>query len=111
VPVHFVGTAAGVKSGGILQVLQRQVEVECLPLDIPEAIEVDVSALEIHDSISLESIAREKVVFLTNPDTVLVTVLQPRLEVEEEAEKVEEEQAEPEVVGKGKKESEEAGEE
>jgi large subunit ribosomal protein L25 len=116
VPIHIVGTAAGAKAGGIQQVLMRHVEVECLPLDIPEAIDVDVSALEINDTISVETIKQENVTILSDPDSVIVSILPPRLEVEEEvveAEEGEEESAEPEVVGKGKKEEseEESGKE
>lgn len=116
VPIHVIGIAAGVKAGGIQQILMRHVEVECLPLDIPEAIDVDVSALEINDTISVEIIKHEKVKILSDPDSVIVSILPPRLEVEEEVEEAvegEEESAEPEVVGKGKKEEseEESGKE
>ena len=51
VPLRFTGKSHGVAEGGILQPLVREVEVECLPLEIPDAIEVDVSALDIHDVI------------------------------------------------------------
>jgi len=53
VPLHFVGKAAGIAEGGILQPIIREIEVECLPTDIPQFIEVDVSALNIHDAIHL----------------------------------------------------------
>ena len=56
VALKFTGKAAGVAEGGILQPLVRAVEVECLPLEIPEAIEVDVSALGIHDVIHVSTI-------------------------------------------------------
>ena len=51
VPLHFVGKAVGVAAGGILQPILREIEVECLPTEIPEFIEVDVSALGIHDAV------------------------------------------------------------
>ena len=112
VPVHITGTAAGVKEGGVLQVLLRQIEVECLPLDIPDAIDIDVSALEINDSINVGTIELEKVEIISDADAVIASVLPPSIEEEEEEETEEtEEDAEPEVVGKGKKDSEEAGEE
>ena len=56
VALKFTGKAAGVAEGGILQPLVRTVEVECLPLEIPESIEVDVSALGIHDVIHVSTI-------------------------------------------------------
>ncbi|HEX2228920.1 MAG TPA: 50S ribosomal protein L25, partial [Candidatus Binatia bacterium] len=56
VPLRFVGKAAGVVRGGILQPIVREIEVECLPLDIPNAFNVDVSALDIGDSIHVEDI-------------------------------------------------------
>lgn len=112
VPVHIVGTAVGSKAGGVLQVSLRHIEVECLPLDIPDAIDVDVSELDINDSISVSVLQVDKVEILNDPDTTIASVLPPRLEeeLEEEEEEIDEE-AEPEVVGKGKKEDEEAGEE
>ncbi|MCA9742378.1 MAG: 50S ribosomal protein L25 [Deferribacteres bacterium] len=110
VPVHVVGTAAGAKAGGILQVLLRHLEVECLPLDIPDAIEVDVSALEINDSVNVSAIEAGEFTIITDADATIASVLPPRLEEEVEEEEVDEE-AEPEVVGKGKKEGEEDGDE
>ena len=56
VPLHFTGKAAGVALGGILQPVQRDVEVECLPGDIPEFIDVDVSALDIHDAVHVSEL-------------------------------------------------------
>src|SRR3984957_14458155 len=58
VPVafRFVGRAAGIADGGILSPLERQVEIECLPLEIPESIEVDVTALKIHDVLHVSAL-------------------------------------------------------
>ena len=56
VPLKFVGRAVGVTDGGILQPLVRQVTVECLPLEIPESVEVDVTALGIHDVVHISSL-------------------------------------------------------
>jgi large subunit ribosomal protein L25 len=56
VPLHFVGRAKGIADGGILQPIIREIEVECLPTDIPQFIEVDVSALAIHDAIHLADV-------------------------------------------------------
>src|SRR5271155_506266 len=56
VPLKFVGRAVGVTDGGILQPLVRHVSVECLPLEIPEFVEVDVTALGIHDVIHVSTL-------------------------------------------------------
>ena len=104
VPVRTVGEAPGVKEeGGILEVVQRTLEVECLPADIPEHVEVDISGLAIGDQVRLGELdLGGKVQFLQAADMVVVTLVAPKAE-EEVAEVVEEgEGAEPEVIGKGK---------
>lgn len=81
VPLHFVGKPAGVAEGGILQPLVREVEVECLPMEIPEFFEVDVSALGIHDVIHVSAMKfppNVKPIFDT--DYAVVSVLPPTVE-------------------------------
>jgi len=81
VPLRFVGKAAGVTRGGILQPIVREVEVECLPMDIPSFFNVDVSALDIGDSIHVEEIqmpADVTLVFESN--FAVVTVVTPTVE-------------------------------
>jgi large subunit ribosomal protein L25 len=56
VALHFTGKPVGVEAGGILQPIVREITVKCLPTEIPAFIEVDVSALGIHDSIHVEEI-------------------------------------------------------
>jgi large subunit ribosomal protein L25 len=110
VPVHAVGLAVGVKdNGGILEVITRQLEVRCLPTAIPASIDVDVTALNIGESLHVSDIKVEGFTILTDPGTTVLTVVAPT--VEEVAAPVEGEvaavptAAEPEVVGaKGKKE-------
>jgi len=81
VPLHFTGKAAGVAFGGILQPVQRDVEVECLPLDIPEFIDVDVTPLNIHDAIHVSELqAPPGVAIIFDSDATLVTVLPPTVE-------------------------------
>jgi large subunit ribosomal protein L25 len=78
VPFHFTGRAAGVAEGGILQPLVRAVEVECLPLEIPERIEVEVTALGIHDVIHISSVSfAGNVKPLYDQDYAVVSVLPP----------------------------------
>lgn len=81
VPLHFVGRAAGVDVGGILQPIKREVEVQCLPTEIPDFIEVDVSALGIHDAVHLSDLKVPPGVDLViDPDEAVVTVLPPVVE-------------------------------
>ena len=103
VDVETVGEAEGVKiDGGILDVVSRSLEVECLPADIPKSIQVDVSMLKINDYIRVKNLtANPKVRILTDPEVVIVTVAPPiKEEVVEEAAPAA--PAEPEVIKKGK---------
>jgi large subunit ribosomal protein L25 len=76
--VHLTGIAAGVKnSGGILEHVTREIGIACLPLDIPERIEIDVTNLEIGDSVHVRNIKLEKVDILTDIDQTIATVVPP----------------------------------
>lgn len=80
-PLHFVGKAAGVALGGILQPLRREISVRCLPMQMPEFIEVDVSPLGIHDTIHVSKLKLpEGVEAVYIEDFPLVTVLPPTVE-------------------------------
>jgi len=109
VNVHLVGLPIGVKDGGgILEQIQREVEVRTLPTAIPPSIDVNVDALNIGDSIHVRDITvPEGVTVLTDPDTTLATVVPPTVmeekPVEEVAAAATVEGAEPEVIAKGKK--------
>lgn len=81
VPLHFVGKAAGVVRGGILQPIVREIEVECLPLDIPQFFDVDVSALDIGDSVHIEELSiPEGVTAVSESSLALVAVVPPTVE-------------------------------
>jgi large subunit ribosomal protein L25 len=81
VPLHFVGKAAGVVRGGILQPIVREIEVECLPLDIPQFFDVEVSALDIGDSIHIEDLSiPEGVTAVYESNFALVAVVPPTVE-------------------------------
>jgi large subunit ribosomal protein L25 len=86
VAVQFVGDSPGVKEGGVLQQVTREITIEALPGAIPEHIEVDLGALELGGSIRLESVPPiAGVVFLDDPhDTVLASCTAPRGLTEEE---------------------------
>ncbi len=110
VPIRLTGTAAGVKDGGTLQQLLRSLEIKCLPLDIPDAVDIDVSNLNIHDAIYVRDLPAEKFEILNEPEQMVISVLAPRLE-ETPVPAAAPETAEPEVIGHGKKAEEEEGEE
>lgn len=98
VPVLLVGDAAGVQEGGVVQQLLWEIEVECLPLEIPENIEVDISNLGVGESLSVSDVkALEGIGILTSPEEVIVTIALPTTAVEEVSE--EDEVTEPEVIG------------
>lgn len=81
VPLHFVGKAAGVVRGGILQPIVREVEVECLPLEIPAYFDVDVSALDIGDSIHIQELkVPDGVTIVAESNVALVSVVPPTVE-------------------------------
>jgi large subunit ribosomal protein L25 len=113
VDIEVVGEAEGVKlGGGIMDIVSRTLEVECLPADIPDSIKVEVSHLKINDYIRVRNLpVNPKVRFLSDPEIVLVTVVPPvKEEVAVEAAPVAG-PAEPEVIKKGKVAEEGEGEE
>lgn len=91
VEVRAIGQAAGVILGGILQAVKHEIVVECLPTAIPESIEVDVSALEIGDSVHVKDLNFVAGVEpVTDQDETIIVVSAPRVEEEvEEAEAIE----------------------
>ncbi len=106
VPFHVTGESIGVKEGGVLDVVHHEIEVECLPTDIPEKLTADISALKTGDAIHLKELTFSKgVVSTLSGDEVVVTIHAPKAE---EVPVPEETAAEPEVIGKKK---EEEGEE
>ena len=107
VPLELTGESPGVKIGGLLEFVTRELVIECLPSKMLNHIDVDISEMEIGATLSVEDISLgEDYKILTTPDTVVVTVTAPKAE-EEAVEGEEEEQAEPEVIQKGKKPEEE----
>ena len=112
IPIELVGTPAGVKNqGGVLDFVTREVEIECLPGDIPQKVTLDVSALEIGDHLELKDIEFPgRVELMEEPDRVVVSITAPQIEEEPEEEEeilIEAEAEEPEVIGKGKPEEDE----
>src|SRR5947209_15916216 len=112
VPVHTFGEPAGVKvQGGVFEVVTREVEIECLPADIPTEFRVDVSGLMLNAQLRASELPLDttKMKLLTEPERVLAHVVTLKVEEEKPAEVVAAETAtpaEPEVIKKGKKEVE-----
>src|SRR5215467_10376080 len=115
VPIELVGEPAGVKQqGGILEQIVREVEVECLPSDIPNAIELNVAELVFGMVLRVSDLPKnEKIKFVTDPDQPVAHIISIKEEEVPTAEAVAGEAAaapaEPEVIKKGKQEAEEEG--
>ena len=115
VPIVLKGEPAGVKQqGGLLDFVTREIQVQCLPTDIPERIDVDVSELVLHQSIRVRDLAPDaKWKAVTEGETMLVHVVMPKAEeaaaapAAEAAPAAAGAAAEPEVIKKGKTEKEE----
>jgi large subunit ribosomal protein L25 len=96
VAVALVGEAAGVKEGGVLSQVTREVTVEALPLEMPEHLELDVSAMAVGDTFRVSALAdADGIRILDDPETVLATLTPPTRVVEE----VPEEEAEAAEAG------------
>ena len=110
VPVHVTGEPKGVKiQGGLLEIVTRDVEIDCLPDEIPEQFVLDVSELMIGQSVRASGVAMTgSMKLVSSPDQVIAHVVALRAEVAEEApaEGAAAPAAEPEVIKKGKKEEE-----
>jgi large subunit ribosomal protein L25 len=115
VPIHLVGgdDAPGVREGGVLSQVTRDVNVEALPMEIPEHIDLDVSAMQMNDTLRLADLfATEGVTLLDDPEgTVLATVTMPTREVEPEPTEEELAEAEAEAAAEGEEAPEGAADE
>ena len=113
IPIVVQGEPKGVKQqGGVLEHIRREIEIECLPADIPESVVVDVSELMLHQGVRVRDIAASpKWKPISDPDLMLVHVIMPKAEEApapaEAAAAAPAAPAEPEVIKKGKKEEEE----
>ncbi|MBI3323873.1 MAG: 50S ribosomal protein L25 [Candidatus Omnitrophica bacterium] len=108
IPLMLLGEAVGVKQdGGILEHFFREIEVECLPTEIPRQVEYEISHLKIGDTVHAKELAAPPGARITtDPDAVIVSVLTPK---EEKPEEVTEAPAEPEVIREKKPEAEAEG--
>jgi large subunit ribosomal protein L25 len=117
VPVHIVGESPGAKEGGVLEHPLFAVQVRCLPTEVPEAIEADISGLAIGDSLRVSELpVSDQYEILTNPETIVASVAQPiseeQLEAMEAEAGIEQEpsEAELEAAAEAEAEAEGAGE-
>lgn len=94
-PLNFIGRPEGVKNGGVIQTLSNQVSIECIPEKIPNNITVDISNLNIGDTLFVEDLPSEDGVdILSNPKSTTISILAPRIVAEETTSSEEEESAE-----------------
>jgi len=103
IPVRLLGVPIGIKEGGVLQHVMHKVEVECLPIDIPEHLEIDVTNLKLGNAIHVSDIKFDNLTLLNNPESIIATVTHPKVEKEAAPPAVDAAVvAEPEVISKGK---------
>jgi len=114
IPVTVKGEPKGVKQqGGLLEFIRREIEIECLPADIPEHVEIDVSELMLHQGVRVRDVpANPKLKLVSDADMMLVHVIMPKAEeapaaAETVAAAATATPAEPEVIKKGKKDEDE----
>ncbi|HEX8458485.1 MAG TPA: 50S ribosomal protein L25 [Pyrinomonadaceae bacterium] len=110
VPLHLTGEPIGVtEGGGVLEQMVREIEIRVSPRDIPDSIDLDVSNLNVHDVLHVSDLqVADNIEILNEPETVLATVgIIAEEPVEAPAATDEDAAAEPEVIGKGKKDDEE----
>lgn len=106
VPVQLVGSAIGIKEGGILQHTLHKVQISCLPVDIPEHLEIDVTNLKLGQAIHISDLSYDNLTLLNNPESIIASVTHPKVEKEATAADGTAAAAEPEVITKGKTEKE-----
>jgi len=107
VSVHLIGTAIGVREGGMLQHILHKLDIECLPSNIPSHIDIDISEININDSIKVSDLRLDNIKILNDENASIVSVVPPVVEKEPEPAETAEGPAEPEVISKPKKEGEE----
>ena len=110
VPITIIGQAIGLKEGGKVQQNMHKLDIECLPSEIPQHIEVDISNLHIGDSIHAKVLTKANFKILNSEDSVIISVIAPKLETEEPTSaEAGTETKEPEVIAKGKSEDNSEG--
>ena len=96
VPLNFVGVSSGQSQGGIPRYVLNELAVTCFPRNIPTQIDIDVRHVEIGDSIYIRDLNEENLEFLAPEDQILMSVVRARIEVDEVAEEIDEEEGDEE---------------
>lgn len=110
VPIVTKGKSKGVELGGILQIIRRELEVLCLPLEIPKSFEIDIADLDIGDSVHVKSIPlKDNIEIPADVDFTVLTIVSPKAVEEAVPEEVEEEEAEAEEAAAEEEVSESKG--
>ncbi|RMF61341.1 MAG: 50S ribosomal protein L25 [Calditrichaeota bacterium] len=110
VQLKLIGTPVGVKQGGILEHLTRELEIECFPRHLPDHLEVDVSELNVGDSIQVKDLNFENITILNDPNETIALVELPKAAISAEEEAAAEEAA-AEAAAEGEEEAPEESEE
>lgn len=118
VPIKFTGTAEGEQTGGVFQEIRSELDITCLPKNMPDSLEIQISHLDVGDAIRVSDLNFENITINAEENALICTVAIPRkieeevpVEGEEEELEEEEEGAEPEVITAKKKEDGEESEE
>jgi len=109
VPVSLIGQSAGIKEGGQIQQHLHKLDLECLPKHIPDHLEIDITELNIADSIHIRDLSFENITLLNSEDTLIVAIVAPKAEEEVAEEEVvgeADEEKQPEVIGEKKDDTE-----
>lgn len=102
VPISFIGSAVGVKEGGKLQQNLHKLDIQCLPKDIPQHLEVDITNLHIGKSILVSDLSFENIEILSAGDTVVVSISAIKDSTDEKTDELQEAPKEPELISRGK---------
>lgn len=99
VPVVLTGNSVGQRNGGVVDLVLHKLEIECMPADLPEHIEVDITNVDVNQSLHVSDLSIPNVTFITHSDLAVVTITPQRGEMEASGGATE-----PEVISKGKSE-------
>lgn len=104
VPVSLVGQSIGIKEGGQIQQHLHKLDIECLPKHIPDHLDVDITELNIADSVHIRDLSFDNITLLNSEDTLIVAIVAPKAEVEPDTDELADdvEAAQPEVIGEKK---------
>jgi large subunit ribosomal protein L25 len=107
VPILYLGSPVGIKEGGILQQVLHKLQIECLPKDIPQHLDINIENLKLGQSIHIADLNYENIKILNPADAVVAAVTHPKVEKVATEGETAETVAEPEVITKGKVDKEE----